>query len=356
MNKKELSLRPDLVDVKSYVPHQFIAEVRLHANESPFDLPDEIRKTVLQKLRGLHFNRYPNATADSLRAVISADFELRPENVLVGNGSNEVIQSLLLTYGGPERIAVTFEPTYTMHGKICQITGTRLKSLALSGNFQLDAGLVWKELEKIRPDIIFVCNPNNPTGNLMDLKAIEELLGSGALIVVDEAYGEFANKTVVPWLSKYHNLVVVKTFSKAFRLAGLRLGYLLAREEIIAEVNKVKLPYNVNAFSQLVAEQVFQNRQIMLKWIEAVKQERERVYRELLRLAGVKPYPSETNFILFRTTKNGNEIWQALLDRSILIRNFSDYPSLDNCLRVTIGLPDENKAFLKALKSIIDGR
>lgn len=353
MNRKKFSLRSDLAGVEPYVPPQYQAGTRLHANESPLDVPDELRSGITQKLSELNFNRYPDATSARLRKAIGAAFDLTTDNVMVGNGSNEVIQSLLLAYGGAGRSAVTFEPTYTMHGKIARITATGLRSFPLSADFALNIEPVLNDLVASKPDIIFICSPNNPTGNLVDMKAIRQLLETGALVVVDEAYGEFTGQTVVPWLKSHDNLAVVKTFSKALRLAGLRIGYLLAREEIIAEVDKVRLPYNVNAFSQMVAEDVFENRQPILRLVEAIKREREQIYRELQSVEGIKPYPSETNFILFRAERDGNRIWEELLGRGILIRNFSDYPSLANCLRVTIGLPEENNAFIKALKEVL---
>jgi len=215
VNKKKFSARSDLANVKPYIPHQYQAGVRLHANESPVDVPSEIKNGIIQKLAELSFNRYPEATSTSLREVIGKSFDLTADNVVVGNGSNEVIQSLLLAFGGAGKVAVTFEPTYTMHGKIATITATKLRSFPLSDVFELKLETVWPELDSLEPDIIFVCSPNNPTGNLMSLEAIRQLLETGALVVVDEAYGEFTKQTVIPWLGSHSNLVVVKTFSKA---------------------------------------------------------------------------------------------------------------------------------------------
>lgn len=350
MPEERIAPRDSLADLRPYVPHRYAAKVRLHANESPLDLPADLKNELIKKVAATGFNRYPDSLAVSLREAIADGFGLTPENVLVGNGSNEVIQTLLLAYGGPERLAVVFEPTYTMHGKIAQITGTALRSLSLTDRFDLSLEVILPELEKLKPDIVFICSPNNPTGNRIDREAIEQLLGAGALVIVDEAYGEFTEQSVVPLLKKNPNLATVKTFSKAFRLAGLRLGYLLAGDQIVFEVNKVKLPYNVNSLSQAVGEAVFQNRQAVLSLVEEIKAERERVFEVLQTINGVVPYPSDTNFILFKTTREGNEVWQELLDQGVLIRNFSDHPGLANCLRVTIGLPEENNAFLEALR------
>jgi histidinol-phosphate aminotransferase len=202
--------------------------------------------------------------------------------------------------------------------------------------------------------LVFLCSPNNPTGDTVSLEAIEELLkNTEALVVIDEAYAEFCDRTALSLLEKYDNLAILRTFSKAYSLAGLRVGYLIAGRDIIESMLKVKLFFNFNRLSQEIAKIAIQNKDVFEEKIKTILTERDRVMAEMKTYNAIKVFPTEANFILFRTEKPAGEVWQGLLDRDILIRNCSNQPLLDNCLRVSVGTPTENDLFLKALAEVI---
>lgn len=351
MNKPRI--RDDLADLKPYSVPVVKTRIELDKNENPWNLPAEILSEIQNALQNFKFNRYPDIAATELRRTIASYYGLDMDEVLVGSGSNEVILDLMLAFGGAGRVALTLEPTYSMHSIIARISGTRVESLPLTPDFAIDVENALSRISEIEPNVIFVCNPNNPTGNLVDGQVVEEFLKSNALVIVDEAYGEFSKESVLNFLSESPNLAIVKTFSKAFRLASLRVGYLLANRELVEELQRVKLSYNVNAFSQMVAQIVFSKRHLLEGAVEEIIGERERLFRELNKMAGLTAYPSQTNFILFRTERDAGEIFDGLVKEGILLRNFSHKPGLENCLRVTVGTQQENDDFLEALRKII---
>ncbi len=344
-------VRDDLKDMKPYAVPLTRARVELDSNENPWNLPDEVLKDVLDTLAGLDYNRYPDIGSTWLRQNLADGYQLGLDNVMVGNGSNEVILDLLLAFGGPGRKAILFKPTYSMHDVLCRIASTEAVSVPLKPDYEFDGDAANKAFMAEDPDIIFLNSPNNPTGNIIPLEEIERVCRSGDfLVVVDEAYGEFSGETCLPLTKQYKNLVVVKTFSKAFRLAAARVGYALADFGVIAGLDKVKLPYNLNGLSQTTAALVWQKRDVVLRKVAELIEERDRVMISLDELDGCKPFPSYANFILFKTESDANMIFNGLLGKGVQVRNFSGKPRLENCLRVTIGTPEENDAFLAALK------
>ncbi len=349
--KKTPPVRDDLIGVKPYAVPVTHAPVELDSNENPWNLPEEVIKDVLDTLAGIDFNRYPDIGATWLRQNLADGYQLGPESVTVGNGSNEVILNLLLAFGGPGRKAVLFEPTYSMHDVLCRIASTEAVKVPLGNDFGFSADTAREAFNRDKPDVVFLNSPNNPTGNVISQDDIEQVCRMGDfLVVVDEAYGEFSGKTCLPLIKEYKNLVVVKTFSKAFRLAAARVGYALADSGVITELDKVKLPYNLNGLSLTTAALVWQKRDTVLKKVAEIVEERDRILIRLDELKGAKPFPSYANFILFRTERDANTVFNGLLDKGVQIRNFSSKPHLENCLRVTIGTPEENDAFLVALK------
>lgn len=342
--------REDLTGLSAYQVPQARLAVELDSNESPWNLPDEITDEISKRMEGFDFNRYPDISASPLREALADVYGLKMENVLVGNGSNEVILDLLLAFGGAGRTVVTFEPTYTMHGVIARMSGTRIVSVPLKPGFSIDIDEAEDRIKAEKPSIVFVCNPNNPTGTLTPLSDIERLLVfEDTLIVVDEAYGEFAEESAIPLIGTVPNLAVVKTFSKAFRMASQRVGFALAGENVLASVNKVKLPYNVSALSQLCAEVVLKNRALLIEGLNEIIAERDRVFSALYAMDGIEATPSSANFILFKTDTPAAEVFSSLLDQGVLVRDFSTKPGLEGCLRVTVGAPEQNDVFLSAL-------
>lgn len=341
------------MDLNPYSVPKVSAKIKLDANESPFNLPSEIISEIKSEFDGFLFNRYPDPFSGELKRKIADYYDLSEESVAIGNGADEIIECLFLAYGGAGRTSLAFEPTFSMYQIISKITGTGFISLRLDNEFKINLSEAVIAINKLRPYIIFLCSPNNPSGNVVSRKTVEEILGqTDSLVVVDEAYGEFSRQSVVDLLGEYSNLVILRTFSKVFCLASLRVGYMLADPEIVVEINKVRLPYSYNAFSQMVAAKVFERRDIFDSFVEKIVSERERIVKAMKGMKGIFPYPSDANFILFKTSIDSNKIFEGLLDCGILVRNFGNDPCLKNCLRVTVGSKEENDEFLDVLGKI----
>jgi histidinol-phosphate aminotransferase len=347
-------IRDDLKGMQPYVVNEKRYTVELDSNESPWNLPDEVIEDIRGAMAGIEFNRYPDNSCAWLKQGLADSYAILPDQIVFGNGSNEVIMNLLLAYGGPGRAAMLFTPTYSMHAVQARITMTDVVEQPLTDVFELDLKSALAAIAEHRPSIVFINSPNNPTGNVVAIDAIERICVAGPhLVVVDEAYGEFSGTTCLPLIKKHGNLAIVRTFSKAYRMAAGRIGYCLADENIIRAIEIVKMPYNLNALSQAAAGLIWNKRGIVLKAVGEITAERDRVFAAMRALPGVDPYPSGANFILFKTEKDANGVFKRLLDKQVIIRNFSSKKSLNNCLRVTIGAPQENDAFLEALKESV---
>lgn len=345
-----LQPREVVAKLSAYDPEHYKVEINLSANENPYDLPVELKSRILSEASDISFNRYPDPQALELRAAIADQYGLKTENVAVGNGGDELLMYLLLAYGGPGRTAVTFEPTFVMYTILSQLTGTDCLKISRSRDFSVPEEAE-EQVRLVAGDVVFLCSPNNPTGNIVADRQVESLLAKGNLVVVDEAYGEFSGVSAAGLLGDFPNLAILKTFSKAFSLAGLRAGYLLSSPEVVANILKVKLPYNVNAFSQAGATLVMKNKHSIEPIIEEIKAERSRLFKAIESIDGLEPYPSEGNFILVKSSAPGGDLWRYLLDRGILVRCFQHTPGLENCLRITVGKPVENDAVIAALEA-----
>ncbi len=358
MNIKKF-VRPNIRSLKAYEAKEIPCKIKLDANESPYSA-FSVQSTThgrsafnVEKI--FHsLNRYPDPEAKALKKIISKYFGVRSENILQGNGSDELIYYLITTFGGPVLYPV---PTFSMYGIIAQAVGEKTIEIPLDEEFDLDLEKIIKAAKRYRPKLIFLSSPNNPTGNCYSSEKMLRIIDLTSsliarysllsLVVVDEAYQPFSSETgFLPFLKDYKNLLIMRTLSK-IGLAGLRTGFLIADERIIKEVNKVRLPFNVNSLSQKIAGEALKDRKELQSRIKSIISERERLFNELSEIEGIKPYPSEANFILFRI-KNPDRIYQALLKKGVLIRNMKGV--VDGCLRVTIGTPEENRIFIKALK------
>lgn len=343
MDIKKL-VRPNISSLSAYEVKEIPCKVKLDANESPYGF-----KEALKVLKSIKTNRYPDPEARFLKKIVSRDFRIKTENILLGNGSDELIYYLITTFGGPVLYPI---PTFSMYGIIAQAIGENRIEVPLDEEFDLDINKILKTIRKEKPKLIFLSSPNNPTGNCFSLDRILRIIESSSLsiVVVDEAYQPFASvKGFIPLLEDYKNLVIMRTLSK-IGLAGLRVGFLIANEKIINEVNKVRLPFNINSLSQTVAIEVLNDRKILKSYIKSIISERNRLFNELAKIKGVSPYPSEANFILFRV-KEPDRIYERLLEKGVLVRNIKGVA--DGCLRVTVGTPEENRIFLKVLKEVI---
>jgi histidinol-phosphate aminotransferase len=352
-------MRADLDFVEGYHSPMVEAQVRLNVNESPFAPPDAWRAALVEELSSIEFNRYPDRSAVALRAAIADFHGISPGEVFCANGSDEVLQCLLLAFGGTGRRALTFEPTYALHSHIARITGTEVVTAQRDARFRIDPGYAAAMVDSADPSLTFLCSPNNPTGNSdppeLAVELAAETLG---LVVVDEAYGQFAKSSALELFDAsasmrtraMRRVAVVRTFSKTWSLAATRLGYLVADPEIVAACEQVVLPYHLSALTQASGRLALRFGDEMAARVRVLSAERDRVAIALKGLA-VETWHSDANFILFRPLgRRGQEVWESLLERSVLIRNCSSWPGLPNCLRVTVGTPDENDRFLSALK------
>jgi histidinol-phosphate aminotransferase len=347
-------VRDDLLGVDPYISPQRPARFRMNTNESPYAPPDALVDEVADELKAVALNRYPDRDANRLYDAISGHLEWPREGLWVANGSNEIFMHLLLGFGGPGRRALVFEPTYSLHSLIPRIASTEVLTLQRDEKFEIDLDAALKVVKDQKPEIIIVCSPNNPTGDAAPLDTVLALLAEApGLVVVDEAYGEFAGSeySVRRLLAEHDNLVVVKTFSKAWRLAGVRIGYMIAAPSLISELARVRLPYHLSAITQIVGEAAIRHADETLELVKAIADERDRIYAELEAL-GLRAYPSRSNFVLF-DVNDPEGVWNGLLERGVLVRRYEGVPGLENSLRVTAGLPEETEAFLSAMKEVV---
>ncbi|MFZ4719970.1 MAG: histidinol-phosphate transaminase [Ilumatobacteraceae bacterium] len=347
-------VRDDLRALEGYHSPQVHVDVRLNTNESPFPPPAAWRDAFAAELSRVDWHRYPDRAATELRNGIAAMHGVRPDQVFAANGSNEVLQTLLLTYAGPGRTVATFEPTYQLHGHIARLTGATVAEGERAADFTLDLGEVRRVLAEASPTVTFLCSPNNPTGLEEPEANVREVLSlAPGLLVVDEAYGQFASWSALDLLDEDVPLVVSRTFSKTWSMAGSRLGYLIGPSWLVAELDKVVLPYHLDTAKQIAGRLALTFVDEMESRVQLIVSERERLATAMAAMP-IDVVPSGANFILFRPrTIAGRAVWQGLLDRSVLIRDCSGWPRLADCLRVTVGTPDENDRFLTALSEVV---
>ncbi|CAN5346080.1 histidinol-phosphate transaminase [soil metagenome] len=353
--RRRVPVRADLVGVEPYGAPQLDVPVRLNTNETPFPPPAAFGDQLAKRVASLELHRYPDRRAWTLRTALGARFGLPADRVWAANGSNEVLLQLFQAYGGPGRTLLLFRPGYSAHPLIARVAATDHVEVELDAGLRLSPATAAEAVRAHRPDLVCVASPNNPTGIPVTLDTVRALHDAGdGLVVCDEAYVEFGAASAVELLDELPRLAVCRTFSKAFRLAGARLGYLLAHDWVVDDLRKVRLPYHLDAMTQEAGTLACELAGEMTAHIQAIVAERERVRAALTGLGGVDVYDSAANFLLFRTRVSG--LWEALLDCGVLVRDFSDRPRLTGCLRVTIGTPTENDAFLAALEESLHAR
>ena len=350
-------VRADIALREGYHSPQIDVDVRLNTNEAPDAPPEGFHEALHTALDEVAWHRYPDRAAAALRARLAQRYGLDPSEVFVANGSNEVLQTLLLTYGGVGRKTALFEPTFAMHGHISKTVGSTVIEGDRADDYSLDLDEVRRVVTEHSPEVLFLCSPNNPSGIVDPPGTVEEVLsimdGTGGLLVVDEAYGQFADHSAVDLIDDDTPLVVTRTFSKTWAMAGARLGYVLGPSWVIAELEKTVLPYHLDSFKQAAGIAALDFGDEMDERVEGIKGERERMIAALGELP-VTVWPSGANFFLFRADDmSGQELWQALVDRSVLVRNCSNWPKISECLRVTVGAPEDNDRFLDAVTQIL---
>lgn len=345
-------VREDLKDTIPYDAPCYPDVIKLDANENPYGFPPEVLVQIFREVGSGDLCRYPDAAAEQLRKSLSDYISVRPENIMVGNGSDELILNLMLTFGAGAKFAVA-TPTFSMYGVHGRIASSTLLEVPRLDDFRIDVDGLIRAASMPEVKIVVICSPNSPTGNAALPGEIEKILSkANAIVVVDEAYNEFGGESCVPLMDSYANLVILRTFSKAFGMAGLRVGYLLANSGVINELLKVKQPYNLNVFSQAAACLVLQNLLLFKERIKKILQEREKLYEELSEIPGVKAYPTQANFIMFQTAQPADKIYNDLLGQGVLIRNVESR-FLPRCLRVSVGTTEENRTFIEKLRGIV---
>jgi len=349
-------MRPDLSALTGYHSPQVDVEVRLNTNESPLPPPPEWLEELRAELGRIDFNRYPDRGATELRGALAAFHDVDAASIFCANGSNEVLQCLLLAYGGAGRAVALFEPTYALHRHIASLTATEVVTGWRAPDHRLDVEVARAVIEGSAPVVTFLCSPNNPTGRAEPVEVVAAVLERApGLVVVDEAYGQFApwsaldlQRSAAPGTDR---LVVVRTFSKTWSMAACRLGYLVAHPDVVAACEAVVLPYHLDAMTQAAGRLALRHVGAMEKRVALITEERGRMAAALGDMP-VETWPSDANFILFRPVRRGAaEVWRDLLDASVLVRDCSTWPGLDGCLRVTVGTPQENDRFLAAVRA-----
>jgi len=344
--------RPELRQLRAYGAEAAEGLIKLDANENPCPPPAGMMARIAAAAAALELNRYPDPEAAALRRVISARSGWAPEGILLGNGSDDLILLLLAACGGEGATLLVPAPTFSMYRHIALSLGWRVEEVPLTPSFQLDEAELMKRAAACSPRLSVFASPNNPTGNLFDRGVMERYIGvAPGIVVIDEAYHDFAGGSVVGMLGRHRNLVVLQTLSK-IGLAALRLGILLADTDLVAELNKVRLPYNVGSFSQVAARTVLEDSGFLESQIRMILEERARVAAALERLPGVTVFPSDANFILLRTDRHSRTVFDELRRSGVLVRDLGGNPGmLHGCLRVTVGVPAENDAFLAAMRA-----
>ncbi|HEY9282413.1 MAG TPA: histidinol-phosphate transaminase [Pyrinomonadaceae bacterium] len=348
------SIKPRVRELRAYTLAPERASVKINQNENPFDAPAAIKAETFRRLAGRAWSRYPDFVPASLHARLAEFAGWRADGVVAGNGSNELIQSLLMVTVGAGSRVVICEPTFALYRQVTTVLGGEVVSVPLTSELGFDVGALRRAVAETQPEVTIICSPNNPTGRAIrpdDLAALLE--ATRGVVAVDEAYCEFSGLTVAPLLGSHPNLVVFRTFSKALAMSALRVGYALCAPELAREIAKAVLPYNLNVFSQTAAEVAVEMYERELRpLVETIVAERARLRAELKRIDGLAPVESEANFMVVRSSIEPRRVCRELLARDVLVRDVSGYPMLADYFRVSVGTPAENDQLLAALRDI----
>ncbi|HYE81375.1 MAG TPA: histidinol-phosphate transaminase [Clostridia bacterium] len=340
------------LEIESYKVEPKLQGIALDKNEIPWSLNERVKEALIGRIRTMEFNRYPDSNCTELKTAVSDYTGVDTGRIAIGNGSDELISVILQAFIDPGDTIAVYSPTFSMYKIYGTICGARIWEYDLDSNFELEPDGFIAGLKAEKPKLVILCNPNNPTGGCLELEEIERILEAApGIVIVDEAYYEFSGVTAVGLLDRYDNLIVLRTLSKALGIAGLRLGYMLACPAAVGYIDRVRAPFNVNAFTQTAAIEVLANADIMAERVEIIKGERDKLAERLSTLKGLQCFESRSNFILMRTVRAG-EIFAGLREAGVHVRSYSD-PVLKDCLRVTIGSPEENEKFYEAVKEVL---
>lgn len=378
--------RKGLEEIEEYTVEHIDADIIVNANECNWSLPTEVQSEIAEAAKDFSFNRYPPMKAETLCGLISADLGLAPGSVQIGNGSSELLQMACYAFGGSGRKIAFPYPSFSMYGVYTKLADSTPLPYNLTAEGYIDPEAVIELCQKEKPALLIVCNPNNPTGNYNSLAQVEKILANVTCpVIMDEAYMEFAGGydakfagSTLTLLDKYKNFLCMRTFSKAYGLASMRVGYVAGNRELMGILGKVLLPYHVNAFSLLAAEIVYKHKAMFVERTALIIAEREKMRAELAQL-GFKIWDSATNFLLFAAQGalaeklgaygesiglvkeegpaekiGGTTVFKYLMDRKILARDFTRHPALPGGIRLTIGTPDENEVILRTIKELCE--
>ncbi|HQA59658.1 MAG: histidinol-phosphate transaminase [Tepidanaerobacteraceae bacterium] len=353
--------RDDVLKMIPYMPSQEACKIKLDANESPYDVPLKVKERIWKRLQEEHFNYYYDPSCDELRESLSKYTGAKPQQIFVGSGADEIILDLILAFAGPGRDVIIPSPTFSSYEIFATVAGSNVIKVPIhrikQGNgwiWDLDINQIKEHFTQDKDQLLFICYPNNPTGDYFDEEKVLDLINSfNGIVAVDEAYFEFGGKTFADRLHQFPHVVVIRTFSKIFSLAGLRVGYAIGHEDLINQLYKVKLPYNVSLFSQIAAVEILKE----TDWLEDMKRQfakaRDELKEELDNIKGLRVYPSAANFFLCELEKSRDFVYEELLKRGILTRRLSD-DILKNTLRFCIGTPEQNRFLISSLREILD--
>ncbi len=339
--------------LKAYHVENVDCEIKLHANENSFPPSPEILKQFEEVFKSTELNRYPDPDCGPLKQTLAKRLNVVPKNLAIGNGSDELIQILLQVFCEPGETVGFPDPTFAMYAIIAQGMGLKSQTHPLDDQWDFKADPFLETMETNQARIVFLSYPNNPTGNCFSASEVQKVIERfPGIVVLDEAYHDFARKSFLSELPKHNNLIILRSLSK-IGLAALRVGYAVADPLIIDQIDKIRLPYNSNSLSQKLTDRLLNHFAPVQKQLDVLIQERNKMVQELSKFKSLKVFPSDANFVLFRVEQDSTALFQQLMENDILVRDLGNHPRLQNCLRVTIGTPDENMAFLEKMAHII---
>jgi histidinol-phosphate aminotransferase len=347
-------VKKQVLEMPAYTLRAYTAGIKLNQNENPYDFPEELKEETFRRYRERSWARYPDFVPDELRERLAAFAGWKKDGMLVGNGSNELLQATLMVLVN-ERTSIGIPvPTFTVYGLITRVLGGRVVHVPLGPDLGYDAGEIVRSVVESGARMLILCTPNNPTGSVLGNEDLARILREfSGYVLLDEAYQEFCGTTGIGFLEQHPRLIITRTFSKAMGMAGLRVGYLMAHPELVTQIAKAKLPYNVNQFSLTAAQVALEHLDRFRPAIDAILQERDRLGAELRRIPGIRVYPSGGNFFLIELSVPPRAVFDELYREGVLLRDVSSYPRLERCLRVSVGTPAENDRFLAALGDVL---
>lgn len=351
LNKINQTLKKGVLNNKKYTLKPIDCPIKLNQNESPYDIPENIKQKIIDKLKKNKWNIYPDFTPENLYKKTAKYFKVKKENILIGNGSNEMIFTIFASTLETGKRVIIPEPTFTVYKLIASNLNADIRTVKLNNDLSFNVNSIIKE-SSFPGSVTVIVSPNSPTGTYVpyiDLKKIID--ASGGIVIVDEAYIQFGGESVIDLISKYPNLIILRTFSKVFGLAGLRIGIMIANDKLINEISKVKLPYNLNIFNLITLDIIFDNIDIVNNNLKMILKGKKYLEDNFSQIKELTVTPSATNFFLIKV-KNSKWLFEKLLKFGILTRDVSNYPMLDNCLRISVGTEEDNNILINSLRKI----